>query len=204
MVFSVIQLLIQHFFSFLILIGLLSFGLYYYFVSTKQSSIWLLYTPWGRTENSLSLSSPPGCSNLHTINLHAASSWVLVIFFFIQPIWNDGCINCYCSQKIKLSIYLSIYIASVWPWAAACARVFARGKHFPIGPNNGSVFLLACTIYSPHDATNGLLPDLFLQLLFNCKKTTMNPFFSGNTRTIFNLKICLESPKHRLFYLQKA
>jgi hypothetical protein len=35
-------------------------------------------------------------------------------------------------------------------------------------------------------------------------KNTMNPFFSGNTRTIFNLKICLESPKHRLFLFTKG
>jgi hypothetical protein len=32
----------------------------------------------------------------------------------------------------------------------------------------------------------------------------LNVFFLGNTCTILNLKICLESPKHRLFNLLKV
>jgi hypothetical protein len=105
-------------------------------VSTKQSSIWLLYTPWGRTENSLGLSSPPGCSNLHTSNLHATSSWVLVIFS-IQPLWNDRCINCSSSQKIKLSIYLLSR-----NFVSTLLTVHVRGKRISVFQSNFLSFSL--------------------------------------------------------------
>jgi hypothetical protein len=42
----------------------------------------------------------------------------------------------------------------------------------------------------------------FCQYCIIISALSLNPFFSGNMRTILNLKIYLELPNHRLLYLK--
>jgi hypothetical protein len=69
--------------------------------------------------------------------------------------------------------------ASVCAWAAACARVFDRGKPFLIGPKMDLQF------YWPPQNTafmmqqTGCLPDLFFNYCLAVKKKHYEPIFLG-------------------------